>query len=313
MQDHPIFAGILNHGFQSAPKIGIFSLSGEILLGNLTDMHANRNTQTALYALCLVSLLSTSSHGTSLLLDNFNAPDNPNLDQSDQTGRRSGVASFVQIRSSRIQHGIVGNQLNFLTNRTGRIRFHDDSDNNTSTAGSWHDWATGVTGSEILSNGNLRVEFDWLAANDTSANWVSVNMGISGEGVPEPGFRVNNAETDIGMLFRFNGQTELFDNGANLGAQGDFTANVGLRRVTLDYDFDSFADGTTVALTASVDGTQVYTGSPFTWDGNGNSLYFEIGTLESTSLDNIQISSIPEPSISFFALLGGLGLLRRRR
>jgi hypothetical protein len=70
------------------------------------------------------------------------------------------------------------------------------------------------------------VAFDWIAGNDTSNNWVSVNMGISGTGVPEPAFRVNHAETDIGMLFRFNGDTELFDNGANLGAQGSFVPTV---------------------------------------------------------------------------------------
>jgi hypothetical protein len=280
---------------------------------NLITMCSKQFFPVSFSALGVSALLSTQSEGTLFLLDNFNAPDTNNLDLSDQTGRRSGVASFVQVRSSRIQHGIARNQLNFLDNRTGRIRFHDDSDNDNTTGGPWYDWATGVTGAEILSNGNLRVEFDWLAGNDTSNNWISVNMGISGPGEPEPAFRVNNGATDIGMLFRFNGQTELFDNGTNLGAQGTFSPTVGLRRITLDYDFDSFADGTNVALTASVDGTEVYSGNPFTWDGNANSLYFEIGTLENTALDNVQISSIPEPSASLLALFGGLGLLRRRR
>ena len=270
---------------------------------------------TSLSALALITLTGSASLATGVVLlqDNFDAPDTGNLDLSDQTGRRSGLVPGIQIRSSRIQHGIASNQLNFLDNRTGRIRFHNDSDNDNTTAGFWHNWASGVTGSSILSEQGLRVSFDWVAGNDTSDNWISVNMGISGPGVPEPAFRVNHVDTDIGMLFRFSGVTELFDNGANLGAQGTFTPTVGLRRVTLDYTFANFDDGGGVGLTASVDGTEVYSGSPFTWDNNGGELYFEIGTLENTRLDNVTISTIPEPSASLLALLSAAGVMLRRR
>jgi hypothetical protein len=222
-----------------------------------------------------------------LFQDNFDAPDTANLDLSDQAGRRSGIASDIQIRSSRIQHGIADNQLDFLDTRTGRIRFHNDPDNDNTTAGEWHDWAAGVTGTSILSARNLRVSFDWIAGNDTSENWVSINMGVSGPGLPEPGFRVNHSETDIGMLLRFNGLTELFDNGANLGPQGAFPASIGTRRVTLDYTIGDFADGANVGLIANVDGTEVYNGNPFTLDNNGGELYFEIGTLENTRLAEV--------------------------
>ncbi|MGC6458619.1 MAG: thrombospondin type 3 repeat-containing protein [Akkermansiaceae bacterium] len=240
-------------------------------------------------ALCSACLLSAQ---TLLLEDNFDAPDNANLDLSDQTGRRSGTVPTIQVRSSRIQHGIIGNQLNFRNNRTGRIRFHDDSDNDNTTAGVWYDWAGPTTGPVITSGGGLRIEFDWIAGNDSSTNWVSVNMGISGPGVPEPGFRVNNAETDIGMLFRFNGQTELFDNGTNLGSQGTFTPTIGPRQVVVDYLFNAFADGTVVDMIASVDGVEVYNGSGFTFDNNLGALYFEIGNLEDTILDNLAISAL---------------------
>lgn len=269
----------------------------------------------SLSALALITLTGSASLATGVVLlrDNFDAPDSGNLDLSDQSGRRSGLVPGIQIRSSRIQHGIASNQLNFLDTRTGRIRFHDDSDNDNTTAGGWHNWASGVSGSSILADQGLRVSFDWIAGNDTSDNWISVNMGISGPGAPEPAFRVNHADTDIGMLFRFSGLTELFDNGANLGAQGAFTPGVGVRRVTLDYNFASFDDGSSVGLTASVDGTEVYNGSPFTWDNNGGELYFEIGTLENTRLDNLTISTIPEPSASLLALAGAAGLIVRRR
>jgi hypothetical protein len=81
----------------------------------------------------------------------------------------------------------------------------------------------------------------------------------------------------------------------------------------LDYSLDSFADGTTVGLVANVDGIEVFNESSFTLDNNNGELYFEIGNLESTLLDNVTISSIPEPSTVLLTALGLAGLVRRRR
>lgn len=241
----------------------------------------------------LVFSLPLLTNGQDLLFrDNFDAPDTNNLDLSEQAGRRSGAVPGIQVRSSRIQHGIAGNQLNFLDNRTGRIRFHADPDNNNATAGTWHNWAGPATGPLVLDGGGIRVEFDWNAGNNTSENWISVNMGISGPGVGEPGFRVNHAETDVGMLFRYNGLTQIFDNGVNLGPQGEFPATVGLRHVVMDFLFNSFGEGNPVSVVASVDGIEVFNGGGFTWSNNFGELYFEIGTLENTLIDNLEISTV---------------------
>ena len=236
---------------------------------------------------------------TLLLQDTFDAPDTMNLDHSAQAGRRSGTSSDIQIRSPRIQHGIVGNQLNFRNNRTGRIRFHQDPDNDTTTAGSWHNWASPSTGPLILSDGGIRVEFDWIAGNSDSANWVSLNMGISGPGMGEPAFRVTHPETDIGLLFRLNGGTQVFDNGTPLGAQGSFPPTIGTRHVVVDFSFDTFDDGDTFAVIATVDGTEVYNETGLTWDNNLGELYFEIGTLENTLLDNVTVSTFGGGDFSF--------------
>lgn len=238
-----------------------------------------------------------------LFRDNFDAPDSNNLDLSVQAGRRSGLNPNIQVRSSRIQHGIVANQLNFLTVRTGRLRFQRDPDQDNTTPGDWYPWSDVATASAILDGGGMRVAFDWIAGNDTSNNWIAINLGISGPGSPEPGFRVNHPETDVGMLFRFSGETQLFDNGLDLGAQGSFAPTVGVRHVVMDFAFDSFEDGSDVEVTASVDGTEVFSGGGFTWDNNLGELYLEIGTLENTLLDNLEVSGLLSDQYSF--QLGG--------
>ena len=85
------------------------------------------------------------------------------------------------------------------------------------------------------------------------------------------------------------------------------------RHLVLDYTFTSFADGSPVNLAASVDGTEVFNGGGFTWDNNGGEFYMEIGTLENTRLDNLAISTIPEPSGALLGALGCLALMQRRR
>ena len=258
----------------------------------------------------LSSLCVSASQAALIFSDNFNAPDTDNLDLSDQTGRRSGLDTAIQVRSSRIQHGILNNTLNFLNTGTGRVRFHNDLDNNNTTAEGWHDWAAS-NGAAILAAGGLRIEFDWFAGNDISMNWVAFNVGHSGESSPEPAFRVNDGSNDIGILFRFNGATEIFDNGVNLGAGGSVVPNVGLRHVTIDYTFNSFADGTPVTMTADVDGTDVYSGN-FDLSGNAGAFYMELETLENTNIDNFSVSTIPEPTTTLLGLVG-LGMCLRRR
>ena len=245
--------------------------------------------------------------------DNFNAPDTNNLDLSDQTGRRSGLDSAIQVRSSRVQHGIVSGQLDFLSAGTGRVRFHNDPDNSSATAGSWHDWATGPGASSILADGGIRVQFEWIAGNNTSQNWVAFNIGHSPESVPEPAFRVNEASNDLGILFRFSGATQTFKNGIDAAANGTFPATLGSRNVTIDYRFNSFADGSNVNVNASLNGTNAYTGA-FQWNGNGGALFMELETLENTRINSFSVSSIPEPSAPVLAALcAGTMVLRRRR
>jgi hypothetical protein len=270
--------------------------------------------RSALLLLPVLLLAPLSAPAAVLFADNFNAPDTGNLDLSSQTGRRTGTNPAIQVRSSWIQHGIAGNQLNFLFagGNTGRVRFHNDLDNNTATAETWHDWAAGE-GASILAAGGLRVEFDWIAGNNTTDNWVAFGVGHSSESAGEPGFRLNHAETDLGILFRYNGATEIFDNGVNLGAGGSVASPiVGLRHIMIDYQFTSFADGSPVTISAWESGTNVYNGA-FTWNNNAGQFYMELETIQNTLIDNLTISTVPEPSGAVLGLLCGLGVILRRR
>jgi hypothetical protein len=250
----------------------------------------------------LACLLGTTSlpAGTLILSDNFNAADNTNFDNSDQTGRRSGLLrDQVQLRSSRIQHGILANELNILKPPTGsgRIRFQEVASLPTNV---WTNFAAGSSGTTILAEGGLRIAFDWLPANTTDGNWISLSTGIAGIGTAEPDIRVNQAATDFGILFRNNGQTQYFDNGAAVVGTSFPVPSVAVRKVVITMAFDSFADGSLVTARATVDGTSVLPdGFTFQWDGNLGSLYMEFGNYAAgTKIDNYTISGLNGLTIS---------------
>ena len=252
---------------------------------------------------CLLGAFSTPSSALLLFSDNFDAPDGNNLDLSDQTGRRAGLNSLIQVRSARIQHGISGNQLLLKNAGTGRIRFHDDADDDNTTAGVVLDWATGVVGSQMLTDGGLRISFKWTPTANDATQWITVNVGHGGPDDPIPAFRVNNAQTDCGLLFRMDGRTELWDNAANQGAQGTFDVSaIATREIVLDYAFDSFADGTNVTLNATVDGSSVLADYVFQWDGNGGKLYLTLGTNIGTNDQRIDDLVFETPGVSTYAV-----------
>jgi hypothetical protein len=229
--------------------------------------------------------------GTVLFTDNFNAPDISNFDNSSLTGRRGGLlGSALQLRSALVQHSISGNQLKFALETgggEGRIRFQDSA--NLSV---WHDFAAGVAAATILYEGGLRVEFDWKPVNNTDPNWVEVSIGIDGQAIPEPAYRVTAPGTDFGILFRHNGGSQYFRNGTGVGGL-TFSATAAARHVKIDYAFTSFADGATVVASATVDGLAAATNQVFQWHGNGGKILLEFGSQVGNELiDNLSVRTL---------------------
>lgn len=246
-----------------------------------------------LHAILMASLATpVASAQTTLFSDNFTVANTTNFDGAALTGRRTGLlAEEVFVRSALVQQHIQDNQLRFAG--SSRVRFQN--------TGGWQNWATGTASAPITAAGGVRVSFDWIPVNNTSTNWISFDVGFPGSG--EPTTRVNDAQTDYGILFRHNGATERFDNGTNKGPGGSFTNVLTNRHVVIDYVFPDFNDSTTVKVRASVNGTVVTTSTIegvlrpyelFTWENNAGGLFMELGTNEAGQLiDNYTVSTVP--------------------
>ena len=247
---------------------------------------------------------------TVLWADNFDAPDTTNFDGAATAGRFSGtLAGETYLRSWGFQQDINNNQLLMPRRGSDGVRFELATNDPTGGADDRYDWAGGGGGAAILGAGGFVVAFDWIPVENTLADWVSFQVGTINAD------NGNLTNDDYGILFRNNGDTERFDNGVNLGAGGSFTASAGglVRQVEISYEFTSFADGTNVTATSTVDGVQVAS-DVFTWDANGGQMRMELGHLaENTRVDNLSISTIPEPSAAALFGLGIFGLLARRR
>jgi hypothetical protein len=225
---------------------------------------------------------------TVLFYDNFNVDDTNNFDDAPLTGRRGGLlGDEVVLRSAWIQQSIAQKRLKMVAASagSGRIRFHKRE------LAEWFDFAAGNLGSAILDAKTLRIDFNWLAPNTTSDNWLSFSIGHPGSSTGEPGVRVNHAATDYGILLRCNGDTQRFDNGVSAQTLS-FRPTTYRQHVVIELTFASFDDGTDVDVRVSISGTQVDQHT-FTWDGNDRQLYMELGTLETgMSIDNLRLLAI---------------------
>lgn len=264
--------------------------------------------------LLLPLLLAAPLQASSLLSDNFNAPDSANFDTSEKVLRQSGALwDTVQLRSARIQHSILSGTVRLARNDgSGNLRFSRVSP----LPVALFDFASGTTGSTILAEGGVRVAFDFIPVENTSANWLSFCAGISAADVTQ---RVNEANTDFGILFRNNGGVQHFNNGAATTPATTFNVStVRPHRVVIEFSISSFADAgngvSDVRVSAWVDGTQMVSSVPFNLQGNAGTFYMELGAnIAGTRVDNLFISglngvacSLPEREFRTSAVQGTL-------
>ena len=238
---------------------------------------------------------------TLLFLDNFDTADTTNFDGAPTAGRLSGTAAGeTSLQSFASQQDISANRLDL--DGAGGVRFGPETDR--------YNWGGATTGGDILGSGGFSVTFDWTI-DATSNEWLAWKVGTDNG---DSG--VNAGGVDHAILLRQNGINERWDNGAPLGDSGISFAPASYPTtipVILTYTFGSFADGSTVNLIANVNGIDVVTDS-FTWDGNGGALRMELESgIEGNFVDNLAVSSVPEPATGLLGLFGAMLLFRRRR
>ena len=262
-------------------------------------------------ALAALALACTAALAPASVLftDNFDIADTGSLDGSDQTGRHTGlIANDIVLRSGGIQHTISGGQLNVLAPGLGRVRFQSAA---ALPGNALYDFGSGAGAAQMLADGGFRVEFDWTPVNNTSTDWICVNLGYN---YFDTGVGVNQPSTDFGMLFRNNGGTQIFDNSVVVGTPSYAAPTVATHHALIDFAFSSFADGSLITATPSVDG--IAAGAPviFDWNGNAGVISLELGANDGTKrLDNLSISTVSVPEPTSLALLGLVGFAAASR
>jgi hypothetical protein len=249
-------------------------------------------------AAAMASLTVGAHAATVLYSENFNGEGTNVGDYDDGTTPEIVVGDIPSLQSTGIsQGGNAGDtawSLNApLTGEKG-LRFGG--------AGGYN-WATGSNSATILLAGGFSISFDYTVGNPD--NWMGVRVGSGAENTA-----INAGDVTFGALARGNGQMETFDSGADQGF-GSATANA-TRSAQFIYLFNSWASGTTVTFTGIVDGNTVATDT-FTWDAANDMKIVLTGIEIGSTMDNIVITAVPEPSAALLGGLGLLALLRRRR
>jgi hypothetical protein len=167
-----------------------------------------------------------------------------------------------------------------------------------------YNWATGDNAATILLAGGFSISFDYTITSDPT-DWMGVRVGSGGENSA-----INAGDVTFGALARANGQMQTFDGAV---ADGFGTASASATRTAqFFYAFNSWDAGSTVTFTGMIDGNTVATDS-FTWD-TSNDMKIVFGSAQGGAIiDNIALSTIPEPSAALLGSLAVLGLLRRNR
>ena len=267
-------------------------------------------TNLSLAGLLFALPIGTSGAATLLYSENFNNEATPNYNGGTTPETNFGGAIGVLQSSGSAQSSNAGNTAwQFASGLVGGASGGGDKGLRFGSSPGYN-WASGAIGALILADGGFSVSYNFdLAGLGSDDDWMSVRVGNGAENIS-----VNNANVDYGVLTRGDGRMQTFEGGGPALDVNDL-GTAGARAVhnfTFRYAFSSFAAGSIVNFTGFVDGVQIGTDT-FTWNGTDDVKIFLGGRVNGSLIDNVQVSTIPEPSAALLSGLGVVALLRRRR
>jgi hypothetical protein len=259
------------------------------------------------FCLALLSVTTATSRAAVLFTDDFTVDANVNDPNYQNTAGRQGGSLA---------------SLNYISRFTGPDAFKQQVGNATTYPGSGGSLLLAFEGAvrldyDFSSVGTpLEIRFDGLVDNNAdTTNWVSLTVGT----LSSLNFVTN---VDFGILFRANGGVQYFNDGSP--ATGNAGTSFGADVFTSYKVILSDTAGTGSAFGTGGSRADYYQNDVFLGTatlsqleaGQGYLGFGSPGEIPNISgVDNISISSIPEPSSVLVSLSGlvGLALVRRRK
>ncbi|MCB1129732.1 MAG: family 78 glycoside hydrolase catalytic domain [Verrucomicrobiae bacterium] len=243
---------------------------------------------------------------TELFADTFNAA-NGGFDSASTAGRVTGLlANETYLRSFGTDQSITNNRVALLypgsNTPGGGLRFELATNDPVSGASDRYNWAGGLAASSILAGGGMKITYDWIPTTASNTEWHGWSFGTENNNSGDTS-RVNNSDTDYGILIRQNGGTQRFDSGSSLGNGGGISTSSNTSYpVSIELSFTSFADGEAVNAVTTLNGTQVANDN-FQWSGNAGAIRFEIGcNVTGHLIDNLRVTTTGPPPVPVFAM-----------
>lgn len=249
-----------------------------------------------------------------LLADNFNTTDTADIN-ADLGSRQSGLLATTTYSQLSDGATIVSNAASFGS--TG-----------SSTISPNVNFADGAAGTTIANGGGFIIDFDVNPVSGThdtgtDTDWFAISFGHPSATPSGVGTYLLNGSSDFGILFRDNGQFQMFDNGANVTpSTAIFDANPfagEIYNIRLLVETTGAASGTGVVRLyvngVAIDLTNaVGLGYNFTWDAGGDNYIVFESRNEPAVFDNLLIAAIPTPAaLPAGVALMALMMIKRRR
>lgn len=253
-------------------------------------------------AIGLTVTLAAPAGAATLLTDNFTdttSGSTSNLNENlgtRQTGTQTANGSWTGGGNAQIGNNTVfggdGNYLMVADGGTARLA------------------GLTLSTSLVAANEKLVIQFD---ADAVGPEWMSFVISSSGATFPTVG------SGDFGMLIRTNGQIQAFNNftgSALSGINNVQSDSSGINTITLTFSDlagtgSAFAgNGTKVTI---FDGTNTWSANLDTGFTTETISFGTYGAGDRGLVDNLSITTIPEPGAALLGGLGMLALLRRRR